>query len=129
MKTNYESGNTTHYRKFCSLIAIYFSLFLFSCGSPAKKQVVIPSDVLPKEKMAAVVADIHIAEAETSMKPLPDSTSRGKLSFQKIFDKNQITKAQYDTSMAFYIDHPELLNEVYEIVLNELSKMQGTGGK
>ena len=78
--------------------------------------------------MAVVIADIHIAEAElyqNSHQTLQnDSTPHQPADFQKIFAKDSITKGQYDRSIAFYINHPEQLNEVYEIVLNELSKMQ-----
>ena len=105
-----------------------FPLFLlFSCGESGKT-VTVPADVLPKEKMALVITDIHIAEAEASLKPYQDTTSE-KLNFQALFEKNKITKEQYEKSMAFYIDHPELLNEVYENVLNELSGMQGEAAK
>ena len=66
---------------------------LSSCGQD-EKPVVIPDNILPKEKMAQVITDIHIAEAENDLYTLPDSTSIEKLSFQKIFDKNKITKVQ-----------------------------------
>ncbi len=102
--------------------------FLFSCGEE-KKEVAIPADVLPKEKMAMVITDVHLAEASADLKTLPDSSSTEKIGFQKIYEKNQISKAQYDTSLSFYVNHPELLNEVYEMVLNELSKRQGEASK
>ena len=104
------------------------SFLLFSCGQD-EGQVAIPSDVLPKEKMAQVITDIHLAEANASLYTLPDSVSSEKLHFEKIFAKHKITKIQYDKSISFYIDHPELLNEVYEKVLNELSRMQGEAAK
>ena len=114
-------------RYFYCLLLIAYCLLCFSCGEN-NKQVIIPADVLPKEKMAVVIADIHIAEAElylNSHQTLQnDSTPHQPADFQKIFAKNSITKGQYDRSIAFYIDHPEQLNEVYEIVLNELSRMQ-----
>ena len=122
-----------------TFLAMTLSILLFSCGQE-EKSVVVPADVLPKEKMAEVLTDIHIAEAvgqnartpsfsgEANLKTLPDSASAVPIdigiSFQKIFEKNKITKEQYEKSLSFYIDHPELLNEVYEKVLNELSKMQ-----
>lgn len=74
--------------------------------------------------MAKVLTDIHLAEAESNVKALPDSIPSKKLSFQKIFDKNNISKEQYEKSLKFYIDHPKLLGEVYDKVLIELSKMQ-----
>ncbi len=111
-----------------NLLFFGLSILLFSCGGD-EEQVTIPADVLPKEKMAMVITDVHLAEAEADLKTLPDSSSTGKIGFEKIYEKNQISKAQYDTSLSFYVDHPELLNEVYEIVLNELSKRQGEAAK
>ena len=105
-----------------------FCLLAFSCG-PAEKETTIPSNVLPKEKMAAVFTDIHLAEAEANLHAQPDSVLKNPASFDKIFEKNKISKAQYDTSLSFYIDHPELLDKVYEDVLNELSKKQGEVSK
>ena len=81
--------------------------------------------------MAEVITDIHMAEAETSVRTFPDSISKEKMSFQKIFDKHSVTQKQYDESLSFYMEHPEILDTVYDNVLNELSKKQGeaTQGK
>jgi len=119
--------NKMGYHKTMAIVISFF--FLFACGQEEMKLVVIPSDVLPQKKMAQVISDIHIAEAEASMGALPNSTSTDKLSFQKIFEKNEITEAQYDTSLSFYIEHPELLDTIYMQALNELSKMQGEAAK
>lgn len=79
--------------------------------------------------MAAVIADIHLAEAEANIHMLPDSSSGKKISYGTIFEKHSVTKQQYEESLSFYISHPELLDEIYEAVLNELSKMQGEAKK
>ena len=107
------------------MLIFALSIFLLACGEE-QKQVAIPDNILPKEKMSQIIADIHIAEAEANLRTLPDSSSKETISFQKIFEKDSITKQQYEESLSFYIDNPELLNEVYEEVLNDLSKMQGT---
>jgi Na+/phosphate symporter len=113
-------------------IFLLCSTFLFvlctSCGTE-EKQTEIPPNILPKEKMVQVITDVHIAEAEANLRTLPDSTSKETISFQKIFEKNSISKQQYEESLTFYVDHPKLLNEIYEEVLNELSKMQGAAAK
>lgn len=115
----------------CAVKKLFYLFILcnlfFSCGE--KKTVSIPATVLPKEKMAAVIKDIHLSEAEMSLRTFPDSTSKEKLSFQKIFEKDSITKKQYDESLSFYVDHPQLLDTIYEQVLNDLSKMQGEAAK
>ena len=100
------------------LFSLLFICILFSCGEQQKK-ITVPPDILPKEKMAQVIADIHIAEAEINLNtppPLPgepgDSLSKKRIRFENIFEKNQITKSQYDISIVFYIAHPELLDTV-----------------
>ncbi|MEK6615340.1 MAG: DUF4296 domain-containing protein [Bacteroidota bacterium] len=132
MKTNYKLRICIikFPRSIFLILAAWILVLLFSCGSSQEKQIVIPSDVLPKEKMAEVIMDIHIAEAEADIIKLSDSSATDlDVSLgQKIFEKNKITKEQYEKSLSFYIDHPELLNEVYEKALNELSKMQGKIG-
>ena len=107
------------------LFPLLFFCILFSCGQE-KKGVVIPANILSQEKMTRVITDIHLAEAEMQVKSLPDSTSKSPLSFQKIFDKDTISKQQYEESLNFYMDHPELLDTIYVQVLNELSKMEGS---
>ena len=115
--------------KYCyHILLTVCCLFLFSCGR-SEKQALIPADVLPKDKMAEVITDIHIAEAEANMRTLPDSASTENLSFQKIFEAHGISKEQYEKSLSFYMDHPQQLDTVYQNVLNELSKMQGKASK
>ena len=124
MKSSSGTKSGCHAERSRSIsLFIAICLILFSCGSTEEKKVVIPGVVLSKEKMAEVIADIHLAEAEANLHPIADTTSV-KSGFQKIFEKSKITKEQYEKSLSFYIDHPELLNEVYGKVLNELSKMQ-----
>ena len=108
--------------RFSSLLLTAYCLLVFSCGQK-DKSVVIPATILPKAKMARVIADVHLAEAKENLHSLPDSTKMKPIDFQKIFEKDTISKQQYEESLTFYIDHPELFNEVYEEVVNELSKM------
>jgi hypothetical protein len=116
-------------RIYCLLLIAYCPL-VFSCGQK-NKPLAIPSNILLTEKMIRVIADIHIAEAEinlTSPPPLPesqkDSVLRNKIDFERIFVKNKITRVQYDSSLSFYINHPELLDTIYVQVISELSKKQ-----
>jgi len=99
--------------------ALFF--FLFSCGGDKEK---VPDSVLPKDKMVNIMKDIHMAEAELSVNssniinnPLADT-----ISYTDIFSKNKIQKWQYDSSMMYYSLHPEILNEIYDEVINELEK-------
>ena len=108
------------------MLIFILSVCLFSCGQE-QKPLIIPANILPQQKMAQVLTDIHIAEAEINLNSPPDSASKMTTDFEKTFTKDSITKQQYEESLNFYMDHPQLLDTVYVQALNELSKMQGEG--
>lgn len=106
-------------------ITLIFLCLLFSACSE-KKTESIPDHILSKQKMAEVMLDIHLLEASISL----NVTNVDKYTIGNptpnfdVLKKNNITKKQYDESFDYYTQHPALLNEVYQEVLNELSKMQ-----
>ena len=99
-------------------ISVFF--FFFSCGGSKQEQ--IPVGVLAKDKMVKILSDIQLAEGEltfnnsqTIIDPAADT-----ISYSVIFANNKIKKADYDSSMKYYTLHPELLNEIYDEVINKL---------
>lgn len=108
-------------QKFTLIIAC---LLFFSCAD--KKTVTLPANILQKQKMAEVMLDINLLEATMSL----NITNVDKVSVGNptpdfnVLKKNNISKKQFDESFYFYSQHPDLLNEIYQIVLNDLSKMQ-----
>lgn len=99
-------------------------LFLFACSEKKKEE--IPSSVLPTEKMAEVMMDVHLLEATMTLNTYnADRLANGNAAPPiDIFSKHKITKKQYQESFSYYSKHPDLLNEVYATVLEDLSKMQ-----
>lgn len=99
-------------------------MLLAACSDP--EHVDIPKDVLPKEKMAEVMVDVHLLEATVNL----TVTATDKAAFNEkgdqidVYKKHNTTRQQYEESYAFYTRHPDLLGEIYQEVLNELSKMQ-----
>jgi hypothetical protein len=105
---------------FYSLIVT--SIF-FGCKKPEVK---IPEGVLKKEQMVPILADIHIAQAAAVMNSASDTT-RYSLSAmtEYILKIHHTSQAQYDSSIAFYTKHPEIMSQIYDNVISELSKKQG----
>lgn len=103
------------------LLFLLFIWFFISCNENENVSPVSPQ-ILGKEKMTAILVDIHIAESAIKLKV--DSAYAEK-TFHKIFSKHSVTKEQYEQSLKFYVDNPEMLNEIYENVLSEISRMQG----
>lgn len=107
------------------VLYILICVLLLACAE--KKPVEVPSTVLPKDKMAMVLVDIHLIEAGMNLNVMsPESAAipTGMGASIDVLKKHEITKAQYDSSFVFYTQHPEMLKEIYDDVLNELSKLQ-----
>lgn len=106
---------------------IILSLFLFtilmSCTSE-EKSISIPETTLSKEKMVGIMLDIHISEATMNMTPINRNASDSPLPGIDVLKKNNISKEEFDESFIFYTKHPVLLNEIYDEVMDSLSKMQ-----
>lgn len=103
---------------------IFTCLFLFACAQEKKES--IPSDIIPKQKMADILLDVHLLEAAMSLNTYrPDMVANGNHAPAfDVFKKNKTTEELYNESFEYYAQHPELLNEVYQLVMENLSKMQ-----
>ena len=78
--------------------------------------------------MAAVMVDVHLLEASMNVIGVGEGrinlgTDGAPLDID-VLKKHNITKKQFDESFNFYSNNPQLLSEVYQMVLNDLSKMQ-----
>jgi hypothetical protein len=102
-------------------LLILFGIFLFACSNSSK--VGIPDNVLPKEKMADVLVDVHLMEAAMNINASSTDKFNSSLKID-VYKKHKITKQQYENSFEFYTQNPELLGEVYQLVLSNLSRMQ-----
>ena len=104
------------------LILIIISVLIVSCDS---KEISVPDDVIPKEKMVQVLADIHIAEATVNYKSVGDTVKPNiENYYSDVFKKHSITQDQYRKSYQFYLDNPSMMNKMYDEVINELSRRQ-----
>lgn len=107
---------------------ILSAFILFACSDNDTAS--IPENVLSQEQMAKVMVDVHLLEATMNMNvPNPNNPSitlpgNNLIPNADIFKKNNITKQQYDDSFLYYTQHPQLLVDIYQLVLNDLSKMQ-----
>ena len=105
------------------LSIIFLLVLFFSCEK--KKEAPIPQNILSQEKMVTLLVDIHIVGASLNLNLVPSANIMKKDgTYDNILKRNHINKQQYDESMAFYMNNPELWNKVYEGVLSELSKKQ-----
>lgn len=76
--------------------------------------------------MTEILTDMQLLEASLSLdvKQASMSDEENAKLILRIFEKHQITKEQYETSLDFYTKQLDSLGKIYEDVMVELSKMQ-----
>ncbi|MCC7302259.1 MAG: DUF4296 domain-containing protein [Bacteroidia bacterium] len=103
------------------LFAFILSVGLSACGPGA---VQTPDSVIAEEQMIVLLVKMHKADAEKQINRLhyPDSTRADTVNYDLLFSEAGVTRAQYDSSMAYYARVPAVLDEIYDEVIERLNK-------
>ncbi|HNQ60851.1 MAG TPA: DUF4296 domain-containing protein [Bacteroidia bacterium] len=106
---------------------IFIVLFTLLCLNSCKdNSVIIPDNILSKEELVPVLVDIQIAQASQIIFEYSDTIKYSLKQYQmEILKKKNIPEEKFQQSMKFYSTHPELLQDIYNEVVNELSKKEG----
>ncbi|MFT4681277.1 MAG: hypothetical protein ACI9FU_000975 [Granulosicoccus sp.] len=112
--------------KYLSLILL---LGLVACGG-GKPVEEIPANVISKEAMVPLLVDMQLIEGANSSKFFQGDTGKTNyaLIYTTIFEKHEVEKAQFDSSMAYYTLHSGVLEVIYDQVIEELMKIEATEG-
>lgn len=109
------------------MICLVAVMVLFFCVSSCKPS--LPSGVLSKGKMTDILYDYHLALA---MAHMDDNGDKGQsLAYREaVLRKHDVTSAEFDSSMVYYMRHTELLEDVYKDLAdrynNEITAMGGS---
>lgn len=106
-----------------------FFLVLLMAAAACKGPEDIPEDILPKEKMVQLLIRIHIAEAAVGVRNLPsDSASKLFKAYQnELFKKAEVDDSVYARSYSYYVERPELMDQIYAAVVDSLSLRESVG--
>lgn len=112
-------------KKIITLVLISNLVVMSSCSGG--DGVNIPAYVLPKEKYVKLIVNFSLAEsaANLNIKATPIQKVDSVYHFDPL-KENGVSKEQYDTTVWFYSQHPELYKEIYEEVLKTLSEMESS---
>ncbi len=82
--------------------------------------------VLEKEELVPIIVDFHLLYAIQSSSEFRELAREADTvdTYSYIFDKHGISKAEFDSSIAWYSRHPKLLTEIYDQVVMSLTQMQ-----
>lgn len=106
------------------LLPLIFVL-LVSCGQTDEEENMVPDTILNEEQFTKILLDFALAESATNInvKNVPSEKADSTYAFDPLAE-NKVTRAQYDSAIAFYSKHPGIYKKIYENVLAALSKMQ-----
>lgn len=104
-------------------IAVLLAIFIFvSCSESAAP---VPKEVIPRESYKRLLTEMAMAESAANMnlKGYTGSKYDSAYAFDPVAE-NGFTRAQYDSTLAYYSKNPKLLKELYDEVLTELSDLK-----
>lgn len=111
---------------------LLISITLFSCikeeekGRVFKEKQVAPSDLINKETFISILVDMHLLEGANSLNLVEINKARiNQNVYQElIFKKYGVTKVTFNVSLKFYSSDFLLMQEIYDGVITELSRIQ-----
>ena len=80
----------------------------------------VPGDYIQPNKMADILYDYHLADAMADAdgcKPFVKIAYR-----EAVLKKHDVTQAEFDSSMVYYMRHTERMRDIYEKVADHLTK-------
>lgn len=91
------------------------------CAAFASCKPSLPRDVLSKGKMTDILFDYHIALAMAQSED--GGSEKNSLAYREaVLKKHDVTSADFDSSMVYYMRHTELLHDVYKDLAERLDK-------
>ncbi len=105
------------------MVRYYFLAFLIISLTGCARERKLPDGLLTADQMVPFLIDIHIAEAKIKVLKLDRDSSQAffRRLEEDTYQKHQITDSIYLTSYDYYLEHPDLMVEIYERVIDSLS--------
>jgi hypothetical protein len=101
-------------------------LALVSCYHAAPDPAFKTGLIIPADSMVTLLTDLHLADGVINTIKLQDKSLKHLSTeyFSAILEKHRIGRDTFDESMRYYAYHTEELNEIYEKVIVNLSKIE-----
>ncbi len=103
-----------------ALIVLGLAFILFSCEEEEN----VPDYLLEEAKFIEVLTDLQKAESIVRLgyNRYSDSIYLNDSVYSALFRSQKISRADFDSSMNYYLDRPEQLENIYKQVIESLSK-------
>ena len=84
-----------------------------------------PKGILTSRQMRNILYELHRADAvlQVAGKNYGHDDELAKY-YQGVLDKNHVTQAEFDSSLVWYTDHPQIFNKIYPKVVQRCEQEQ-----
>ena len=107
-----------------------FFLLVLTFTACQKKKTITGKEFIEREVLVDLLVDIHLMDGVTQDRKFSRKYEVDSLDILgPIFEKHQVSKQMFDTTMYVYSRHPLLLDEVYNDVLIKLNVMLDENNK
>lgn len=105
------------------VLASLVMVFAIGC---TEEEPVVPEGLIPRDEFVAIMADIQLVEALAKQKMIRNDDPEVKLAeyYGAIYSKYGIADSTFIATYDWYHRHPDELLEVYDEVLNRLSRVE-----
>ncbi len=107
-----------------TLLLLALLLVLPACQRP--EDVPAPADLMAREKIVPLLADLHVLETQVENSRLPPDSAKVLFREQQkaLFRSRQVTDSAFQRSYRYYSIHHKDLNELYQAVIDTLGLRQ-----
>ena len=101
---------------------LFLGLLLLACTSCMQRERV-PQGILPQHKMVSIITDVHELEAQIGFLKLDNDSSTALFNEKQalLMEKHEVSYSDYTRSYDYYLSRIELMNKIYEAVVDSLS--------
>lgn len=105
---------------------ILIMMCLSSCSIFSPKEEDIPSNIIAREKMVVILADMQISEAylDDLKKTGVRINDSSLLYFQRVFKKNQVSPLAFESSLLYYKSNLAEMDLIYTEVVTRLNELK-----
>jgi hypothetical protein len=93
------------------------------CGSSKSRM-----GILSEKKMSELLIDTHLADAIlfVDKSRADEKRDKGLFYYPSVLEKHGVTKAQMDSSVAYYMRNPAAYARIYDLVMKDLESKQAS---
>lgn len=102
-------------------IYFLFLLILLSCSEKQNRD----ENIISKDQFINILEKIHLAESEfklTSINNMERYKNKLSSDYHQIFSEYNVSKTDFENTLQYYSERPELLENIYEEILLNLQE-------